>query len=85
MVRVTTGHMELVSSTTALRQFAAALRLLAIVALFFAVACALVFAIGGFASSHPAEGVVGLLLATAAGSIAVPRLRLWVEVHRSGK
>ena len=72
-------------STTALRQFAVALRLLAIVALFFAVLCALVFAIGGFASSHPAEGVVGLLLAAAAGLIAALRLRLWLEVCRSSQ
>lgn len=70
-------------STTALRQSAAALRLLAIVALFFAVVMSLVFAIVGFASSHPAEGVVGLLLAAAAGSIAALRLRLWLEVRRS--
>jgi hypothetical protein len=80
-----TGHMELVPSTNSLRQFAAALRLLAIVALFFAVAYALVFAIGGFASSHPAEGIVGLLLASAAGSVAALRLRLWLEVRRAGK
>jgi len=72
-------------SPTALRQFAAGLRLLAIVALFFAVLCALVFAIGGFASSRPAEGIVGLLLAAAAGSIAALRLRLWLEVRRSSQ
>jgi hypothetical protein len=76
--------MKLVPSTTALRQFTAALRLVAILALFFGVFCALVFAIGGFASSHPAEGVVGLLLAAGAGSVAALRLRLWLEVRRSG-
>jgi hypothetical protein len=77
--------MKLVPSTTALRHSVAALRLLAIVALSFAVVMSLVFAIVGFSSSHPAEGVVGLLLAAAAGSIAALRLRLWHAVHRSSQ
>jgi hypothetical protein len=76
--------MKLVLSTTVLRQFTTALRLVAILALFFGVVCALAFAIGGFASSHPAEGIVGLLLAAGAGSVAALRLRLWLEVRRSG-
>ena len=75
--------MELVPSTNSLRQFAAALRLLAIVALGITAAAALVFAISGFGSSHPAEGIIGLLLTAAAGSIAALRLRLWREVRRS--
>jgi hypothetical protein len=74
-----------VLSTNSLRHVAAALRLLAIVALFFGVVYAVVFAIVGFASSRPAEGIVGLLLASAAGSVAALRLGLWLEVRGESK
>jgi hypothetical protein len=77
--------MRSMAQPAASRQFVAAMRLFAIVVLFAAAAWSLIFAVASFASSQLAAGIVELLLAAAVAAIGSLRLKLWLEVHRSGR
>jgi hypothetical protein len=79
------GIMRSMTQPAAARQFASAMRLFAIVVLFAGAAWSLIFAIASLASSQLAAGIVELLLAAAVAAIGSLRLRLWIDVHRSGR